>query len=433
MKARVAVIGSGAAGLSAAYELRDDAEVTLFEREPRPGGHANTITVNENGNEIGLDTGFIVFNGRTYPGLVAYFDELGVKTADHYGGFNFFDLDSGMQYGTDELGRPREEITARYPETFLNFWDEAQRFRRRGASDFRRGLTSMPLGTYLDECGFSEEFKNGYVILLASAVWSVPAELIWEMPASAVIGFFMGHGEAGLGGQEVEWKTVAGGSGTYVKRVLEEFGGDLRLGAEVTKVRELPSEVEVVTTETTERFDFCVVAAHADEALQLTDGPSTQAQQILSTVRYHPSVAVLHTDASLLPPDRERWQSWNYGRVLRDENVHTYIVWWLNHVHKLESETDYFVTLDPPRPISPDAVLREIPYRHPILTTEVRAAQKDIYTLNEGGRVKYCGSYFHSQDLGPDSTGYHEAAFVSGKEAGRSVRRELPRGHLAER
>lgn len=425
MAVRVAVVGAGGSGLAAAYELRHDVDLTIFERDQRPGGHANTVTIEEGAAEIGVDTGFIVFNERTYPQLVAFFDEVGVETIDHRGGFNFFDLDSGLQYGTAELELRLEDVVARYPDEFVTIWHEARRFHRRGLRDFRRGQTNVPLGSYLEQHGFSEDFKHSFVILLASAAWSVPAELIWEMPASAVIGFFASHDPGGLGGREVRWKTVAEGSGTYIRRVLEVIGGDLRVGTEVTAVRELSDGVEVETPAGVERFDFCVVATHADEALRLVEDPSARALDILSRVHYHPSVVVLHTDPSVLPPDRDRWQSWNYGRVVRDNQVETYVVWWLNHIHGFEAERDYFVTLDPPVPIRADATLREIPYTHPILTVDVRDAQSEIYALNDGGPIKYSGSYFHSKELGPEQTGYHEAAFTSGREAGRSIAREL--------
>jgi uncharacterized protein len=432
MGARVAIVGSGGAGLAAAYELRHDAAVTVFEREGRLGGHVNTITVQGNSGDVGVDTGFSVFDRLTYPQLTAFFEDLGLETVDHRGGLNFFDLDSGLQYGSAELRRRHSaDVVSSYGEELVSVWNEARRFRRHGLRDHRDGLTDVPLGRYLDEHGYSEEFKYSYVVLLASAAWAVPAELIWEMPASAVIAFFMTHDLAGLGSDEPEWQTVAGDSDTYVRRVMEEIGEDVRVGSEVRAVRELPDGVEVVTSDGAERFDFCVMATHADEALRLVENPSDLAADVLSLVRYHPTVVVLHTDASVLPSDRDRWECWNYGRVVHDDRVRPYFVWWLNRIHAFEAAHDYFVTLNCPLPIREDAIIREIPYTHPILTVEVREAQSRIHGLNEGGRIKYSGSYVHSKELGPDSTGYHEAAFVSGREAGSSILRELSALHFA--
>jgi predicted NAD/FAD-binding protein len=423
---RVAIVGAGVSGISAAYELRGRTELTIFERDERPGGHANTVGVRDGGRDLGIDTGFIVFNRRTYPQLSAFFEELGVESLDHSGGFNFFDMDSGLQYGTAELDLGKEEVRARYPEQFVNIWREARRFHRRGQRDYVRGRTNVPMGEYLEAGGYSEDFKYSYVILLGSAVWSVPAELIWEMPASTVIGFFMTHDPGGLGGREIDWKTVSDGSRRYVGRALEEIDPELRLSTEVTAVRELPDGVEVDTAGGgAERFDAAVVATHADQALAILEEPGDLARRVLSSVRYAPSTATLHSDPSVLPPDRSRWQSWNYGRVVRDGRIRTYVVWWMNKLQGFEAERDYFLTLDCPVPIARDAIVREIPYTHPVISVEVRDLQQEIYEVNEGGRVKLCGSYFHSKQLGPDLIASHEAAFSSGGEAGRAVLRQL--------
>jgi predicted NAD/FAD-binding protein len=161
VRGRVAIVGAGVAGLAAAYHLRGEAELTIFERDERAGGHANTIAVDDGGGrELGIDTGFIVCNGRTYPQLMGFFDELGVETIDHRGGFNFFDLDSGLQYGTAELDLDEEEVRARYPGEFADLWREVRRFHRRGARDYVRGRTNVPLGRYLDENGYSEAFSH---------------------------------------------------------------------------------------------------------------------------------------------------------------------------------------------------------------------------------------------------------------------------------
>jgi predicted NAD/FAD-binding protein len=423
---RVAIVGAGVSGLAAAYQLRDAAELAIFEREPRAGGHANTIAVDDPAaGEIGIDTGFIVCNGRTYPQLMGFLDELGVETIDHRGGFNFFDTDSGLQYGSEELDLAEDEVRARYPDEFARIWREARRFHKRGARDYVRGRTNVPLGEYLDSNGYSEEFKRSYVILLGSAVWSVPAELIWEMPASTVLGFFMSHDPGGLGGREVEWRTVLDGSRSYVRCVLEEIGARVELGSAVQAVRETGDAVEVVTAGGAETFDACVVATHADEALALVPDAPERAREMLAKVRYSPAVATVHTDPSILPADRGRWQSWNYGSATVDGEQRTYVVWWMNHLQGFEASRDYFLTLDCPLPLAPEAVIREIPYTHPVVTVEVRDMQQDVYEACQDGRIKFCGSYFHSKQLGADLIASHEAAFSSGTEAGRAVRREL--------
>ncbi|WP_405625712.1 NAD(P)/FAD-dependent oxidoreductase [Streptomyces sp. NBC_01396] len=424
----VAVIGAGPAGLSAAYHLRDRARITIFEREHRPGGHANTVEVEENGRTIGLDTAFIVCNRRYYPQLTAFFDELGVETVAHPGGFTFFDLDSGLEFGTEELEWDESAIEERYAAdhpTFPTVWREARRFHQESRRDFVRGRANMSLGAYLDQGGYSQEFRHSFLIMLCSAVWSVPAELIWEMPAATVIAFFVGHDEGGLGGQRVDWRTVGGGSISYVRKALAATGPDLRVSAPAVAVRQEQDHVAVTTASGTERFDYAVLATHADEALALLHKPTDAQRAAVEGVRYSSSRVVLHTDPSLMPTDRDSWMSWNYGKRQVDGETRCFVTYDLNQLQDFTAERDYFVTLDPPGPVDAASVLAEFDYTHPVIDMALRERQSVIYDANEGTRVKLCGSYFHSKQLGPDQIGSHEAAFAAGAEAAAQLLREL--------
>ncbi|MFI5527929.1 NAD(P)/FAD-dependent oxidoreductase [Kitasatospora sp. NPDC051853] len=426
-KPRVAVVGAGVAGLSAAYKLREHAEITLFEAEGRPGGHANTIEVEDEGRTLGIDTAFVVFNQPSYPNLSKFFAELGVETRQHLGGFNFFDLDSGLQYGTAEMGLPEEEVTGRYGAEFQTIWREARRFHEEGRKDFLRKRTDLPLGEYLDRGGYSREFRYGYVILLCTAVWSVPAELIWEMPATTVIAFFMAHDEGGLGGQKVDWRTVSGGSISYVRKAVAAIDPKLRLAEPVAGIRQEEDGVTVLTGRGTERFDHVILATHGDTARELLSNPDEVQRRTLEKIRYNTSLAVLHTDASAMPADRSRWDNWNYGKVAVDGVSRPYVAYYMNRLHGFESATDYFVTLDYPREVREELVIRELPYSHPVIDIDLRRLQQTIYQVNEGTRVKLAGSYFHSKQLYHDQIGSHEAAFSSGMEAAAQLLREL--GH----
>lgn len=421
----VAVVGAGVAGLSAAYRLRHHADLTLFEQESRPGGHANTIEVEDNGRTLGIDTAFVIFNEPSYPELSAFFSELEVPTQQHRGGFLFFDLDSGLEFGTTELGLPEEELTGRYDTEFLTIHREARRFHREGRRDFLRRRTDMPLGEYLDRNGYSEAFRYGYVILLATAVWSVPAELIWSMPATTVIAFFMAHDEAGLGGTGVDWRTVTGGSVSYVRRALTAIDAKLSLGDEVLAIREEADGVTVATSAGEAHFDYVICAAHGDQARDLLVSPTDIQRRILSGISYNRSLAVLHTDTSVLPDDRERWENWNYGKLRVDGEIRPYVAYYMNRLHRFESERDYLVTLDYAGPVREELVIRELPYTHPVIDMDLRRLQSHIYEVNKGGRVKLCGSYFHSKRLHWDQIGSHEAAFSSGAEAAAQLLREL--------
>ncbi|MYR57657.1 FAD-dependent oxidoreductase [Streptomyces sp. SID625] len=422
---RVAIVGAGVSGISAAYHLRERAQITIYEREDRLGGHANTVEVEDDGRTLGIDTAFVVFNRPAYTNLCEFFDELGVEAVEHQGAFNFFDLDSGLEYGTAELALTEEEVAERYTEEFLTIWREARRFHTEGRRDFVRKRADIPLGEYLDRGGYSQAFRNSYVILLCSAVWSIPAELIWEMPASTAIAFFMGHDEGGLGGRQVDWRTVGGGSISYVRKALAAIGPEIRSGDPVTAIHQEDDGVTVTTARGSERYDYVVVGAHADEALALLDNASDHQREVLSKVRYNGSSVVLHTDPSVMPADRERWQAWNYGKVDVDGEARTYVAYYMNKLHGFTSEKDYFVTLDYPRDVDPETVIAEFPYTHPIIDIHVRDMQKSIYDVNVGSRVKLCGSYFHAKRHGVDQIGSHEAGYSSGMEAARQLISEL--------
>jgi uncharacterized protein len=424
-KPSVAFVGAGVSGLSAAYQLRGHAAITLYEAEDRLGGHANTIEVEDAGRTLGIDTAFVVFNKPSYPNVSKFFEELGVETVQHLGGFNFFDLDTGTQYGTAELNLSEEQVTANYPEDFRKLWAEARRFHDEGRRDFFRKRTDMPLGEYLDRGGYSQDFRYGYVILLCTAVWSVPAELIWEMPATTVIAFFMAHDEGGLGGQRVEWNTVKGGSINYVRKAVAAIDPKLRVGEPVTAIRQEPDGVVVVTAEGEDRYDYAIVAAHGDQAREMLVNPNPVQRETLAKIRYNASKVVLHTDASVMPSDRSRWENWNYGKVTVDGAVKPFVAYYMNKLHRFESELDYFATLDYPLPIREDLVIREIDYTHPIIDLDLRNLQETIYKVNEGGRVKLCGSYFHSKQLHFDQIGSHEAGFSAGRDAALQLLREI--------
>lgn len=424
-KPSIAVVGGGVAGLSAAYALREHAEITLFEREDHYGGHANTVEVEDAGRVLGIDTAFVVFNHPAYPNLSGFFDELGVESKQLLSGFNFFDLTEGTQYGSEEMDLPEEEVRARYPEAFHTIWREARRFHEEGRRDFFRKRTDLPMGEYLDRGGYSQEFRYGYFILLCSAVWSVPAELVWEMPATTVIAFFMAHDESGLGGRRVDWRTVGGGSISYVRKALAAIDPKVRLSEPVTGVHQDEDGVTVRTAAGSERFDHAVLATHADVTRALLENPTDRQRELLDPLRYNASTVVLHTDPSVMPADRSRWEAWNYGKVTLDGQPRTYVAYYMNKLHGFESETDYFVTLDYPLPVAQDTVIRTFPYEHPVLDMAMRRAQQTIYEVNEGPRVKLCGSYFHSKQQYHDQIGSHEAAFSAGKEAAAQLLREL--------
>ncbi|CAL9580608.1 MULTISPECIES: NAD(P)/FAD-dependent oxidoreductase [Streptomyces] len=434
MKPQVAVIGGGAAGISAACGLCEDAQVTLFESEPRLGGHAHTVEVEDAGRTFGLDTAFIVYNEPHYPKITRFFADLGVATQSHPGKFCFFDLDAGSAYVSDDFEQPEEEVRARYPDEFVRLWQEARRFLEESPRHFIRKQADIPLGEYLDRNGYSEEFRYGFIVLISTAAWSVPADRIWDMPASTVIAFFFAHGAEGLGGRTAPWRTVTGGSVSYVRAAaarLRAARARIRPATPVVGVRQEPDGVVVRTAAGAERFDYAVLATHADDSMRMLENP-TPRQRMLEAFAYHPTRATLHTDTSVMPDDRAAWRSWNYGRRNQDGRQVSWVNYYLNDLQCLEGTRDYFLTLDSGVDIRDEHVIEEISYRHPVFTMEARRLQSEIYSLNDpAGRLMFAGSYFHSRKLGPDVIGLHESAFDSGLAAAEAIREALHRSRDA--
>ena len=426
MSVRVAVVGGGVAGVSAAYHLRGEARVTLIDADSRLGGHANTIEVESGGRTLGLDTAFIVYNEPHYPRLSRFFSDLGVTTQEHPGRFCFFDLDGPTTYVSDDFEKPEDEVRERYPEAFVRLWKEAKRFLEESPRHFIRRQADIPLGEYLDGHGYSEEFRHGFVVLIATAAWSVPPEQVWEMPASTVIAFFYAHGAEGLGGRTAPWRTVTGGSIGYlraVQRELDAAGVEIRLHSPVTGVRETDEGVEVrIGSGEAETYDYAVLATHADDTMRIFENPNEQ-QRRIDVVRYHPTRATLHTDPAVMPSDRESWRSWNYGKRAEDGRQLTWVNYYLNDLQCFDADEDYFLTLDAGTPIREERIIEDLSYRHPVFSLPARRLQSDIHSINgSGSRVKLAGSYFHSRKMGPDIIGSHESAFDSGAAAAESIR-----------
>ncbi|MEU3202256.1 FAD-dependent oxidoreductase [Streptomyces sp. NPDC006996] len=336
-------MGGGVAGVSAAYHLRSEMQVTLFESASRLGGHANTIEVEDQGWVLGLDTAFIVYNEPHYPKVTQFFADLGVATQSHPGKFGFFDLDSQTSYVSDDFELTESQVQERYPQDFVNLWREAKRFLEESPRHFMRRQADMPLGEYLDQHGYSEEFRYGFIVLISTAAWSVPADRIWEMPASTVIAFFYAHGAEGLGGRTAPWRTVTRGSVSYLRaaeRQLRSAEVDLRFSAPVTRVRDTADGVDVhVGGGPAQRFDFAVLATHADDSLRILESPNEQ-QRRLEAFEYHSTRATLHTDSAVMPKDRAGWRSWNYGRRQVEGEQLSWVNYYLN---ESLSVTDHYV------------------------------------------------------------------------------------------
>ena len=407
---KLAIIGAGISGTPAAYYLQDHYEIDIFEKSDRVGGHANTLDVAENDKIISFDTAFVVCNKPNYPNLFKFFEDIGVSTQKHLGGFNFYNLSTGLQFNSDDFGLSLAEVEAKYDTNFVEIYHEANRFFTESRKDFWAGKTRIPLRDYLDQNQYSQAFRDDFVILMGSAVWSIPAESLMDFPASTFISFFMTHDKGGLGGRAVEWETVIGGSTRYVERVKSLLKRPVQTQEEVLSVKRDGDGVIVKTVNNEKRYDKAIIATHADQALKILSEPTELETSILGCFKYHTTDVTVHTDPTILNKDKTKWQSWNYGQVTKETKLYTFVTYYANKVHNFEAENDYFVSLDtPPIALDPEKVIRVIRYRHPEYDMSTLEAQKNIHDLNEKGPIYFSGTYFHVKNRGIDSYGFHES------------------------
>ncbi|MER5640180.1 FAD-dependent oxidoreductase [Kitasatospora sp. NPDC002227] len=411
---RVAVVGSGVAGLTAAYELRRaGAEVVLFEAQGRLGGHAHTQRVTgADGRAVALDTGFLVHNQRTYPRLTALFRELGVRTRPSEMSMSVRCEGCGLEYAGARgpaglLARPDVLLRGRYLRMLAQVPVFHHRARRLLADP---GSGEPTLREFLAECGFGRYFDAHFVTPLVAAVWSCAPDLAGDYPARYLFAFLDNHGLLGVTGSPT-WRTVVGGSATYVERIAERLSAVHR-GAPVRAVVRHADGVTVTTKDgATHEAAAVVIATHADQALRLLADPTAAEREVLGAFRYSRNPTVLHRDASRLP--RAVWAraSWNYLMPSCTNNSrNVQVSYHLNRLLGLDTPEQYLVTLNEPRthPVPPEAVLSRTVYEHPVYTAETLAAQRRLPELATG-RTAFAGAYH--------GWGFHEDGCRSGAEA----------------
>ena len=401
---RIAVVGSGIAGLSAAWRLSEQYDVTLFEAGSCLGGHANTVTIELGAQRVDVDTGFIVYNPKNYPNFTAMLDRLGVETAESDMSFAASINDGRFEYSSNPSGlfaqkrnwlRPR---MWRMIRDILRLYDHA-----RGAEPLAEELT---LDEFLRQHGYSAAFRDDHILPMCAAIWSSPVDQMRAYPARSFFDFFRNHGLLQLKDRP-EWRTVRGGSRQYVERLAEAFRGEVRLATPVRKIERSPDRVRIQTEQGQEMFDEVVLACHSDQALALLSDRDTEETALLGAIRYQPNTAVLHTDTRLLPRRRRAWASWNYLET-RDRGGQSRIslTYWMNSLQPLPTETPVMVTLNPE--IEPDSakVLHTDTYSHPVFDSAAVAAQACFHRLQGRNRTWYCGAWLGS--------GFHEDGLQSG-------------------
>jgi predicted NAD/FAD-binding protein len=402
---KIAIVGSGIAGLTAAYYLHPLHQITLFEAAPKLGGHSNTVTVDLAERKIPVDTGFIVFNDWTYPNFISLMDEIGIHGKATEMSFSVKDEQRDFEYNghtLDTLFAQRRNLVR---PSFWAMLRDIIRFNREARELFKSDRDDLSLGDFLKKKKYCKLFCDHYIIPMGAAIWSTSDEQMLDFPIKYFARFFENHGLLNVVNRP-QWLTIPGGSQEYVKKLSSSFQDRIRLNAPVMSIRRQPHFVEIFSPAGRECFDEVVLACHSNQALQLLQDATSQEREILGAISYQKNEAVLHQDISLLPKRRKAWASWNYhlDKLKGDVVAVTYNMNILQHI---PTPPHLLVTLNRTEKINPDKILSKIDYEHPIYTQASVKAQKRHREISGLNKTHFCGAYWRN--------GFHEDGVVSAK------------------
>lgn len=404
---KIAIVGSGVAGLTAAHHLHPEHEVTVLEAGAHVGGHVHTHDVNLGGRHYAVDTGFIVFNYRTYPHFSKLLAGLAVVTQPSDMSFSVSCARSGLEYNGTSLNALFAQRQNLVRPRFWGMLRDIARFNEEAPSLLDQDGDEPALGEYLDRGRYGQTFRDYYILPMGAAIWSTDPDRMLDFPARLFVRFFMNHGLLSITDRPV-WRVIKGGSRSYVERLVEPFADRIRLNSPVLGVTRTETHVDVHLSDGTEAFDALFLACHSDQALRMLSDPTAAEREVLSAIPYQPNEAVLHTDTRLLPRRRLAWAAWNYlmpggpgGKVSLTYNM--------NILQGLNAPQTLCVTLNDAGRIDPATVIARMTYHHPLFTTEGAAAQQRHREINGTGRTYYCGAWWRN--------GFHEDGVVSALNA----------------
>ncbi|MBA3301142.1 MAG: FAD-dependent oxidoreductase [Thermoleophilaceae bacterium] len=402
---RLAIVGGGISGLTAAHLLQPDHDIVLFEANDYPGGHTDTHSVETESGSYAIDTGFIVFNDRNYPNFIKLMDRLGVADQPTTMSFSVKDELSDFEYSGGSANGLFAKRSHLLKPSFHRMYLDLLRFNRDGREQLRNGsMNGVSLRDYLDDGGYSRDFIEKLIVPQAAAVWSADPDQMWSFPAKFLLEFFDNHGILDVRGRP-QWKSIAGGSKRYVEAITAPWADAIRLSTPVERIERTDDRVTLTPRGgEPEEFDQVVIATHADQALAMLADPSAQERELLGAFPYQRNDVVLHTDASVLPRRRRAWASWNY-HLTGEEVSRPTVTYHMNRLQALDADEDFCVTLNRPEAMDAERVLKRITYSHPVFTSEGLAAQGRRGEISGQYRTWYCGAYWGS--------GFHEDGVVS--------------------
>jgi len=417
---KIAVIGSGISGASAAWALSRTADVTVFESGEKPGGHTATVEVDYDGVQIAVDTGFIVYNELNYPELTALFSHLDVATHASDMGFAL-SLDGGkLEWCGKNLRTIFTQKRNFFSPGFLWMLREILRFNRICVVDRDSGwIGHSTIGEYLGRRGFSNEFRENYLIPVAAAIWSTPRARLLDYPASAFVTFFDNHRLLHADRDRPVWRTVTGGSRTYLQKLLAPLAGRIHTGAPVRGVIRDALGVTVTTDHLPpERFDAVVIATHSDQALAMLGDATSVEEKILAAIPYSPNRVILHRDPRLMPKRAGAWSAWNYLRNSNDPGQHVSVTYWMNRLQGIDERYPLFVSLNPIVQPRDELVFGEWNFDHPQFDARALSAQARLDDIQGVRNTWFAGAW--------TGHGFHEDGLRSGLNVAAALGATIP-------
>jgi predicted NAD/FAD-binding protein len=412
---RTAIIGTGIAGMGCGHFLHPHTDLRVYEQNDYIGGHTNTVTVmEEDGHPVYIDTGFMVFNYKTYPNLCRLFEQIGAPVKKTDMSFSVQHLPTGLEYSGSSLNHLFAQRKNLFNLRFIRMLKQISRFNKvsvRLLDDPR--YADYSLRQYVKDFDFGEDMLWKYLVPMSSAVWSTPMDKMLDFPVQTLIRFFQNHGFLGLDTQH-QWWTLDKGSQSYREILIRPFRDRIATDRKVVAVIRENGQAIVQTADgSKESFDRVILACHGDQALALLDQPTPEERRLLGAFSYQHNLAVLHTDESVMPRTKLAWSSWNYRIIDRNGQPAPSTIYWMNRLQQVSDKKNYFVSINPQEPLDEKKIIRELDYEHPLFDIPAIRAQATLNNLNKAGQVYFCGSYFNY--------GFHEDAFTSGLQLCRQL------------